>query len=121
MGRLLGVAPDRHRLQRAAGRPRRRCCVLCLTTGLGGVGFLDDFIKIRKQRNLGLNKRTKLIGQTFVALSFGICALQFRDAQRAHPGSTHLSYIRDMAWLSMGAIGFVILACICWSAPGRTR
>ena len=30
--------------------------VLFLTTALGVVGFLDDFIKIRRQRNLGLNK-----------------------------------------------------------------
>ena len=27
--------------------------LLYLTTGMGLVGFLDDFIKIRKQRNLG--------------------------------------------------------------------
>ena len=37
--------------------------VLGLATALGGVGFLDDFIKIRKQRNLGLNKTAKLVGQ----------------------------------------------------------
>ena len=45
--------------------------LLYLTTGLGVVGFLDDFIKIRKQRNLGLNKRMKFVGQTFIAVSFG--------------------------------------------------
>ena len=48
--------------------------LLYLTTGMGLVGFLDDFIKIRKQRNLGLNKRMKFLGQTFVALTFGIGA-----------------------------------------------
>src|SRR5436309_1929947 len=40
--------------------------LLYLTTGLGVVGMLDDYIKIRKQRSLGLNKRAKLIGQTFI-------------------------------------------------------
>ena len=37
--------------------------VLFLTTALGVVGFLDDFIKLRRQRNLGLNKTAKLVGQ----------------------------------------------------------
>ena len=43
------------------------------------VGFLDDFIKIRKQRNLGLNKTAKLVGQTSSRVTFGILALQFRN------------------------------------------
>ena len=33
--------------------------VLGLATVLGGVGFLDDLIKIRRSRNLGLNKTAK--------------------------------------------------------------
>ena len=53
--------------------------VLGLATGLGFVGFLDDFIKIRMQRNLGLRARTKLLGQTLVAIGFGVLALQFPD------------------------------------------
>src|SRR5262249_19072655 len=38
--------------------------VLFLMTGLGVVGFVDDFIKIYKQRSLGLRARAKLIGQS---------------------------------------------------------
>ena len=48
--------------------------VLFLTTALGVVGFLDDFIKLRRQRNLGLNKTAKLVGQLVTALIFGILA-----------------------------------------------
>ena len=84
--------------------------LLYLTTGMGVVGFLDDFIKIRKQRNLGLNKRMKFLGQTFVALSFGVGALFFRNGNDLAPASTELSYTRDIAFLSVGAVGFVILA-----------
>ncbi|MFN8076335.1 MAG: hypothetical protein U0Q15_13075 [Kineosporiaceae bacterium] len=51
--------------------------VLFLMTGLGIVGFLDDFIKISKQRSLGLRAREKLIGQSVVAISFAVLALQF--------------------------------------------
>ena len=34
--------------------------VLFLFTGLGVVGFLDDFIKISKQRSLGLRSKAKI-------------------------------------------------------------
>jgi phospho-N-acetylmuramoyl-pentapeptide-transferase len=86
--------------------------VLYLTTGLAVVGFLDDFIKIRKRRNLGLNKRMKFLGQTFIAVSFAIGALLFRNPDGLTPGSTHMSYTRDLAWLSFGAVGFVIIAVV---------
>jgi phospho-N-acetylmuramoyl-pentapeptide-transferase len=46
--------------------------VLGLATALGGVGFLDDIIKIRKHRNLGLNKTAKSIGQFAAAILFGV-------------------------------------------------
>jgi phospho-N-acetylmuramoyl-pentapeptide-transferase len=86
--------------------------VLYLATGLGVVGFLDDFIKLRKRRNLGLNKRMKFLGQTFIAVSFAIGALLFRNREGLTPASTHLSYTRDLTWLSFGVVGFVIIATL---------
>lgn len=38
--------------------------VLGLATSLGGVGFLDDMIKLRRSRNLGLNKTAKTVGRS---------------------------------------------------------
>jgi phospho-N-acetylmuramoyl-pentapeptide-transferase len=69
--------------------------VLFLMTGLGLVGFLDDFIKISKQRSLGLRAGAKLSGQSFVAISFGLLALQFPDERDVTPASTEISFIRD--------------------------
>ena len=60
--------------------------VLFLTTALGVVGFLDDFIKLRRQRNLGLNKTSKLVGQLVTALVFGILAARFVNAEGLSPG-----------------------------------
>src|SRR5579875_3684761 len=34
------------------------------------VGFLDDWLKVTRQRSLGLNKRAKASGQLAVALAF---------------------------------------------------
>jgi phospho-N-acetylmuramoyl-pentapeptide-transferase len=95
-----------------AGPTASGLLLLYLATGLGLVGFLDDFIKIRKQRNLGLNKKSKFIGQTFIAVTFGIGALMFRNDVGLTPGSTLLSYTRELAWLSFGAVGFVLVAAL---------
>jgi phospho-N-acetylmuramoyl-pentapeptide-transferase len=86
--------------------------VLGLTTALGVVGFLDDFIKIRKHRNLGLNKTAKLVGQFIAAVLFAILALQFPNQNQVTPASEHLSFIRDITVVSFGAVGFVVFAYI---------
>ena len=44
--------------------------VLLATAGFGFVGFLDDFIKIRKKRSLGLRAYQKIIGQLLVSAVF---------------------------------------------------
>jgi phospho-N-acetylmuramoyl-pentapeptide-transferase len=92
--------------------------VLALMTVLGGVGFLDDFIKIRRQRNLGLNKTAKLVGQLLAAVLFGVLAMRFANANGLTPASMHLSFVRDIAVLYLGFAGFIVfsyLAVAAWS------
>jgi phospho-N-acetylmuramoyl-pentapeptide-transferase len=84
--------------------------VLFLTTALGVVGFLDDYIKLRRARNLGLNKTGKLIGQVLVATIFAIVAVRLAGADGLTPASDSLSFVRDITVLSFGAVGFIILA-----------
>lgn len=86
--------------------------LLFLVTGLGLVGFLDDFLKLRNRRNLGLNKRTKLAGQTIVALVFAVAVLFFPDRTGTTPGSRYVSAIRDVPWLYLGAFGAVLLVVL---------
>ena len=69
--------------------------VLFLMTGLGVVGFLDDFIKISRQRSLGLSARWKIVGQGLVGVTFSVLALQFPNENFRTPASTHISFIRD--------------------------
>jgi phospho-N-acetylmuramoyl-pentapeptide-transferase len=69
--------------------------VLFLMTGLGFVGFLDDFIKVSKQRSLGLRAGAKLSGQSLVAIAFALLALQFPDDRGVTPASSQISFIRD--------------------------
>ncbi|MDQ1641435.1 MAG: phospho-N-acetylmuramoyl-pentapeptide-transferase [Actinomycetota bacterium] len=85
--------------------------VLFLMTGLGIVGFLDDYIKVAKQRSLGLRANAKLIGQAAVAIAFAILALQFADPSGYTPASTHVSFTRDTG-ITLGAILFVAWAYV---------
>ncbi|APT92227.1 phospho-N-acetylmuramoyl-pentapeptide-transferase [Corynebacterium phocae] len=69
--------------------------VLGLALGMGALGFADDFIKLFRERNLGLNKTAKLVGQLVLSLAFGLAILAFPNEHGVTPGSTHLSFIRD--------------------------
>jgi phospho-N-acetylmuramoyl-pentapeptide-transferase len=82
-------------------------------------GFLDDLIKIRRQRSLGLRARAKFGGQLIVALVFGVLALQFRNRLGLTPASTRLSYVRDIAPLALGTIGFLVLAYVIVAATSN--
>ncbi|HEU5456915.1 MAG TPA: phospho-N-acetylmuramoyl-pentapeptide-transferase [Nocardioides sp.] len=92
--------------------------VLFLMSGLGLVGFLDDFIKISKQRSLGLRSGEKLAGQTLVGVLFAVLALQFPNDKSRTPASTHISFVRDttidlaFAGTIVGLILFVFWANI---------
>ncbi|GAB3111635.1 phospho-N-acetylmuramoyl-pentapeptide-transferase [Janibacter alkaliphilus] len=72
--------------------------VLFLMVGLGLVGFADDYIKISKQRSLGLRSWEKLLGQTAVAVAFAVLALQFPNDADLTPASTRISFVRDTAF-----------------------
>jgi phospho-N-acetylmuramoyl-pentapeptide-transferase len=90
--------------------------VLFLMTGLGLVGFLDDYIKISKQRSLGLRSREKLAGQTLVAVIFAVLALQFPNSRFRTPAVPFVSFVRDtnvnfaFAGTLLGLILFVLWA-----------
>ncbi len=81
--------------------------VLFLMTGLGFVGFLDDFIKLFMRRSLGLRSGAKLLGQVIVGVIFAILAIHFPDGYDLTPASTHLSFLADFG-VSIGAVLFVI-------------
>ena len=74
--------------------------VLGVALGLGLVGALDDLIKIRQQRSLGLSKTTKIVGQAVVAVAFALVVVKFSHV------STELTFIRNSG-LSLG-IGFYL-------------
>jgi phospho-N-acetylmuramoyl-pentapeptide-transferase len=82
--------------------------VLFLFTGLGVVGFLDDFIKISKQRSLGLRSKAKIAGQSAVAVAFALLSLQLPDERGITPASPAVSFLRDIEWLTLPVVLVVL-------------
>ena len=87
--------------------------------GAGAVGLVDDYIKIRKQRSLGLRARAKFLGQMVVAVVFAVLAINFPNSSGVKPASTHLSFVRDIGVIGLGAVGFVILAYLIVAATSN--
>jgi phospho-N-acetylmuramoyl-pentapeptide-transferase len=85
--------------------------LLFLMTGLGLVGFIDDFIKIYRQTSLGLRSGAKLAGQVVVGAVFAVEVLQHPDGYDLTPADAHLSFLRDFG-PAIGTLPFVIWAVI---------
>jgi phospho-N-acetylmuramoyl-pentapeptide-transferase len=86
--------------------------LLFLLVGLGTVGFLDDYIKIAKQRSLGLRSKAKIAGQTLVAVVFAALALTRPDERGQTPASRHVSFTRDFENLTLPSVVVVLLILV---------
>jgi phospho-N-acetylmuramoyl-pentapeptide-transferase len=73
--------------------------LLFAAVGFGFVGFLDDFMKVRKRRSLGLTKLQKFGGTAIVSIAFAMLVTHVGDTGI----STHLSFVRP----SSIALGFL--------------
>ncbi|GAA4144548.1 MULTISPECIES: phospho-N-acetylmuramoyl-pentapeptide-transferase [Actinomadura] len=92
--------------------------VLFLMAGLGLVGFVDDFIKVFKQRSLGLRSGAKMIGIVIVGVVFAIASLNFPNGYDLTPASPHLSFLRDFG-PSIGPYLFVVWALLLIAATSN--
>ncbi|MEV8268055.1 phospho-N-acetylmuramoyl-pentapeptide-transferase [Microbacterium sp. NPDC076911] len=82
--------------------------VLWMMVGFGVVGFIDDFLKVRQQRSLGLSGWRKIVGQILVVVPFGIVALNYPNALGQTAASPYISVFRDVPVLSFMILGPVI-------------
>ncbi len=71
----------------------------------GGIGFLDDWLKVQRRRSLGLNKRAKFVAQLAIGVLFALGAHYFVHT------STTLSFTRyDVPGLQLGTTLWVLWA-----------
>jgi phospho-N-acetylmuramoyl-pentapeptide-transferase len=92
--------------------------VLFLMTGLGFVGFVDDFMKLFMRRSLGLRSGAKLLGQATVAVIFAVLAIHFPDSYDLTPASEHLSFNADFG-VSLGGVLFVVWVLVMVTATSN--
>ena len=83
--------------------------LLFLIVGLAVVGFLDDWLGVRRHRNMGFRKRGKVGGQVLVASGFALIALTWVNV------STNLSFTRALdlelgTWVWFGLAVVVIMS-----------
>lgn len=81
--------------------------VILAIAGAGLVGFLDDWIKISRERNLGLTSRAKSIGLLSVAVAFAVLMVNLTEVD------TTIAFTRSSSpgW-DIGPVGWCILAVL---------
>lgn len=88
--------------------------ILFMMFGHAIIGFIDDFLKVRKHQSLGLGGWQKVFGQIVVAAIFALIGLQFVDEQGMPAVSSAVSVIRDTSidFMALGAIVGTILVVL---------
>jgi phospho-N-acetylmuramoyl-pentapeptide-transferase len=87
--------------------------VITLTTlAFGAIGFLDDFLKVRRGKNLGLTARDKF-GLQVVAGAIAALAIRLVAGHAAHAGSLSLPFFKDvildLGWFYVPFVAFVLV------------
>jgi phospho-N-acetylmuramoyl-pentapeptide-transferase len=90
--------------------------VLAMMAGFGLIGFIDDFLKVKRQNSIGLAGPFKILGSVIVTIAFGTIALMYRDANNRTPASTSISFVRDLNFNFVVVFGatFGIILFIAW-------
>ena len=91
--------------------------MLFTTLGFGIIGFLDDYIKVVKKRNLGLTEIQKLAGQIAITAIFTFYLLNYTDVGTRilipfTGGFEDGLYLEFPVWLFVVFIFFVVLGTV---------
>jgi phospho-N-acetylmuramoyl-pentapeptide-transferase len=105
---LIGAAVVGYLMEHVVGTFTTRGLVAMLAIcASAGVGLVDDWVKVHRQRSLGLNKRAKAAGQLLVALTFAVLCVTWLKVD------THLSFTRYTSLgIDLGKVGWVIFAVV---------
>ena len=92
--------------------------VLGLMFGLGCVGFLDDWLKVSRQKSRGLSAKQKIFGQVVIAATFAYLGTHFPDRDGLTPISQNLSTVRYTS-ITLGTTLVVIWVVIMVTATSN--
>lgn len=88
--------------------------VITLTTlAFGAIGFLDDFLKVKRGKNLGLRAGQKL-GMQVLAGGLAAVAIRLVAGHAPHAGSLYVPFFKevaiDLGWWYIPLVALVIVA-----------
>jgi phospho-N-acetylmuramoyl-pentapeptide-transferase len=73
--------------------------VVLVTLGAGAVGLLDDWLKVSRQRSLGLNKTAKTVGLLSVAVLFAVLAVYKAKVRTDLSFSRSIFEVNDVVYI----------------------
>jgi phospho-N-acetylmuramoyl-pentapeptide-transferase len=94
---------------------------LVVMAAMGGIGFLDDYLKLRQKRlgqtNTGLVEKYKLVGQTTIGFLLGVYLWRFPistlpGASTTLPFFKYVLLVPAAAWLGWTYVGFVTFVIV---------
>ena len=82
---------------------------IVMMVGFGLIGFLDDFIKAKHKRNLGLRAYQKIIGQVLLAACVAVFAYKYLGSE-VYIACANVKF--DLGWGYIPLVMFMVIAIV---------
>ena len=86
--------------------------VMFLTLGFGLVGFVDDFLKVKKKSSDGLSVRQKMLLQIVIAVVFGLILVHYSDISLSMKVPFAAGLTLDFGVLNFPILVFIAIATV---------
>lgn len=111
-------------LNRPTGFTATGIVLIGLFVTCGFVGFIDDWLKIRRKHSGGISGRAKVFGLSIAATIFGIVAVYYTgsidtDVISETVATPFISFTRDVPFLNVTNIGMVVLIVLLVNATAN--
>jgi phospho-N-acetylmuramoyl-pentapeptide-transferase len=111
-------------LNRPTGFTATGIVLIGLFVTCGFVGFIDDWLKIRRKHSGGISGRAKVLGLSIAATIFGIVAVYYTgsintDVISETVATPFISFTRDVEFLNVTNIGMVVLIVLLVNATAN--
>lgn len=89
--------------------------MVVVLVGFGALGFVDDYLKVKRKNSKGISARVKLISQVGLASAVGLFLI-LRPETSAYVRELHVPFykhavIEDMGWFAIPFFVVVIVGC----------
>src|SRR5215218_6063934 len=84
--------------------------VMLVTAAFGGIGFADDYLKVRNRRNLGLTARSKFLLQVLAGTALGVTLVFLPGVQGFELTFPFIKrLVLDLGWFYIPFVAFILV------------